>query len=334
MEPKTPYVALKDDKASSRSDAAKLLRDLDETHNRASSLKLTALALALAAALAPIGYRAAPPAAPAHTALVASTTVDWPALRADLAHFVHTCECAPILVRLAWHDSGTFDSVDGSGGSRAAQRFDEGESTDPANAGLGIARGLLRPFKQRYAPVSNADLWSLAAVVAISESGGPTVRFRAGRRDAKSVADSVAHGRLPDGALGADHLRAIFGRMGFADEEIVALSGAHTLGRCHADRSGFVGPWTKDPLVFDTAYFASLLSCDWYPTTASTGKPQMACASHPDLMMLNTDYALVTDAAFAGYVRRFAANKHDFFQAFASAFGRLIELGHQGLVEV
>ena len=63
MEPKTPYVALKDDKASSRSDAAKLLRDLDETHNRASSLKLTALALALAAALALIGYRAATPAA-------------------------------------------------------------------------------------------------------------------------------------------------------------------------------------------------------------------------------------------------------------------------------
>ena len=34
-------------------------------------------------------------------------------------------------------------------------------------------------------------------------------------------------------------------RMGFNDQEIVALSGAHTLGRCHADRSGFVGPWTN-----------------------------------------------------------------------------------------
>lgn len=34
-------------------------------------------------------------------------------------------------------------------------------------------------------------------------------------------------------------------RMGFNDQEIVALCGAHTLGRCHDDRSGFVGPWTN-----------------------------------------------------------------------------------------
>jgi hypothetical protein len=46
---------------------------------------------------------------------------------------------------------------------------------------------------------------------------------------------------LPDGALGADHIREVFGRMGFSDQEIVALSGAHALGRCHSDRSGFDG---------------------------------------------------------------------------------------------
>lgn len=33
--------------------------------------------------------------------------------------------------------------------------------------------------------------------------------------------------------------------MGFNDQEIVALNGAHTLGRCHSDRSGFLGPWTN-----------------------------------------------------------------------------------------
>jgi peroxiredoxin len=27
----------------------------------------------------------------------------------------------------------------------------------------------------------------------------------------------------------------------------VALSGAHNLGRCHADRSGFDGPWVVNP---------------------------------------------------------------------------------------
>ena len=40
------------------------------------------------------------------------------------------------------------------------------------------------------------------------------------------------------------------GRMGFNDQEIVALCGAHTLGRCHSDRSGFLGPWTNgEPLL-------------------------------------------------------------------------------------
>ena len=76
--------------------------------------------------------------------------------------------------------------------------------------------------------------------------GGPTIKWRAGRKDA--TADKCTpDGRLPDATLGAGHLLYIFGRMGFTPAEIVALSGAHTLGRCHADRSGFVGPWTRAP---------------------------------------------------------------------------------------
>jgi len=36
-----------------------------------------------------------------------------------------------------------------------------------------------------------------------------------------------------------DHLRRIFYRMGMNDQEIVALSGAHTLGRARPERSGW-----------------------------------------------------------------------------------------------
>jgi hypothetical protein len=36
------------------------------------------------------------------------------------------------------------------------------------------------------------------------------------------------------------HIRDIFGRMGFNDKEAVALCGAHAVGRCHTDRSGWV----------------------------------------------------------------------------------------------
>lgn len=65
-------------------------------------------------------------------------------------------------------------------------------------------------------------------------------------------------GRLPNadsGPPGADpsdaaHLRTIFNRMGFNDQEIVCLSGAHALGRCHPNASGYDGPWTATPTTF------------------------------------------------------------------------------------
>jgi len=43
----------------------------------------------------------------------------------------------------------------------------------------------------------------------------------------------------------------------------VALSGAHALGRCHADRSGFDGPWTNAPTAWSNLYFQELLEKKW-----------------------------------------------------------------------
>jgi len=70
--------------------------------------------------------------------------------------------------------------------------------------------------------------------------GGPIIPFRPGRGD-KDLSACTPDGRLPDGSKGSRHIRDIFYRMGFNDQEIVALCGAHALGRCHADRSGFKG---------------------------------------------------------------------------------------------
>jgi len=58
-------------------------------------------------------------------------------------------------------------------------------------------------------------------------------------------------------------LREIFYRMGFDDWEIVALSGAHALGRCHTDRSGFTGPWTFSPTTLTNDYYKLLLDEKW-----------------------------------------------------------------------
>lgn len=112
-------------------------------------------------------------------------------------------------------------------------------------------RDMLHPLSEKFPEVSIADAWTFAGAQAIKLTGGPEIEHSLGRSDADSETACPPNGRLPDAAQGAEHLREVFYRMGFDDREIVALSGAHTLGRCHLSRSGFDGPWTSNPLKFD-----------------------------------------------------------------------------------
>jgi len=252
------------------------------------------------------------------------------ALRNEIEALIAAKRCGPILVRLAWHDAGTFCVKTKTGGSRAAQRFATGESQHGANAGLGIARGLLEPLVNKYCTptynVSIADLWALAGNTAISAAGGPDIPFQFGRRDICGPSECVEEGRLPDGDKGLDHLRGVFGRMGFSDAEIVALSGAHTLGSCHADRSGFEGPWTADPHKFDNAYFADIVNKKWVPNKSSKGCPQLKNGgdARDETMMLTTDYCLFEREETKGLVLKFAKDQKAFFEAFGPAWTKLI----------
>ncbi len=127
-------------------------------------------------------------------------------------------------MRLAWHSAGTYDKSDGSGGSNGAtMRFDP-ESGHGGNKGLDVARKILEPLKQKYPEVSYGDLWTFAGVVAVEALGGPKVPWRPGRVDKKAGTDCPPEGRLPDGAKGQDHVREVFGRMGFNDQEMVGTS--------------------------------------------------------------------------------------------------------------
>ena len=49
----------------------------------------------------------------------------------------------------------------------------------------------------------------------------------------------------------------------YVTSEIVALSGAHALGRCHPKNSGFDGPWTTSPTLVTNGYFKELLEKKW-----------------------------------------------------------------------
>lgn len=55
----------------------------------------------------------------------------------------------PVLVRLAWHGSGTYDKETGTGGSNGATMRFAPESDHGANAGLKVARDFLEPIKRK-----------------------------------------------------------------------------------------------------------------------------------------------------------------------------------------
>ncbi|GKD29170.1 G-type lectin S-receptor-like serine/threonine-protein kinase SD2-5 [Tanacetum coccineum] len=98
--------------------------------------------------------------------------------------------------------------------------------------------------------VSMADTIAVAGAEAVSLCGGPTIPIRLGRLDSM-VPDP--EGKLPEETLNAFGLKQSFQRKGFSTQELVALSGAHTLGS-----KGF-----GNPVVFDNAYYKVLLEKPW-----------------------------------------------------------------------
>lgn len=178
---------------------------------------------------------------------------------------------------------------------------------------------------EQFPWITYSDLWTLAAVCAIQEMQGPIIPWRPGRQD-RDVSFCTPDGRLPDASKGPPHLRAIFGRMGFNDQEIVALSGAHALGRTHTDRSGYDGPWTFSPTILTNDFFRLLLEEKWQ-WRKWDGPKQYQDVTTKSLMMLPTDMALVQDKKFRPWVEKYAKDNDLFFRDFADVVMRLFELG-------
>ncbi|OAE33151.1 hypothetical protein AXG93_4773s1240 [Marchantia polymorpha subsp. ruderalis] len=227
-------------------------------------------------------------------------------LRRDLRAFIAEKNCAPLMVRLGWHDAGTYDAATRTGGANGSIRS-EREFVHGANNGLKKAIDWCEEFKAKYPNLTYADIYQLGGVVGVEVTGGPTIEFIPGRKD--SVA-CTPEGRLPDATKGHQHLRDIFHRMGLSDQDIVALSGAHTLGRAHKERSGFDGPWTSEPLKFDNSYFVELIK-----------------GGSEGLLMLATDKALMEDPKFRTYVEAYAKDEELFFHDYAISHKKLSELG-------
>ncbi|EGG02255.1 uncharacterized protein MELLADRAFT_49879 [Melampsora larici-populina 98AG31] len=246
----------------------------------------------------------------------ANKNLDYQAIYNDIAEVLDNNDYddgsyAPVLVRLAWHASGTYDKESKTGGSNGATMRFAPESGHGANAGLGAARDLLEPIYKKYAAkgLTYSDLWTLAGVVAIQEIGGPKILWRPGRQDGVGPQNCTPDGRLPDGDKDQDHIRKIFYRMGFNDQVNNRHSPLHEDHDTNITRTSqtdlfvIVDPQLKESRALWTTQYEDIET--------------------KSLMMLTTDMSLVMDKSFALGLK----NEQAFFHDFSRAFSKLIELG-------
>lgn len=252
----------------------------------------------------------------------------WPA---DFGHY------GPLVLRMAWHCAGTYRLGDGRGGPTGGRQRFAPLNSWPDNRNLDKARRLLWPVKQKYGrKISWSDLMIFAGNRALESMGFKTFGFAGGREDAwvadetywgpetKWLADERHRGLReldeplaasdmglvyvdpqgpatnPDPVLAAREIRQTFARMGFNDEETVALiAGGHTFGKTHGlvdpatglgaepegcpmasgglgwsnehgtgrgpdtTTSGLEGMWTETPVTWDHTFLKTLFDYTW-----------------------------------------------------------------------
>lgn len=231
-----------------------------------------------------------------------------------------------------------------AGGAIGSIRTDHEINAGP-NAGLKKALTVyLKPIKDQVPDVSWADLIQMGSAVGIEMMGGPKIPIKYGRVDgipsdlapppfglpaAKPPFGGVKNDQDP-----AEHLRYVFYKYGMDDKDIVALSGAHTVGRAFKDRSGTVEEgylggtaytkkgapdlekvetfggrsWTKNWLTFDASYFTDMGDAD------------------TETLTFPTDAVLREDPSFKGHFEAFK-DQSTFFDAYILSHTKLSELG-------
>jgi cytochrome c peroxidase len=255
----------------------------------------------------------------------------------------------PKFLRLAFHGAGTYNATDRTFGVNGGGIMFSPMRFDPQNAGLAITIDLLWILLEDFPEISCADAVVLSGVVALDVMQGPEIDFRPGRQCWRSQSEATTRaaptGLLPDAIVPNDHanvphhnltmaaIRNVFTRMGFNDQETVALIGAHSVGQARLNNTGYRGRWTAVSYLFGNGFFKNLVQwTDQYEKSSTSADTKLQynlvrILGQEVLMMLPSDMGMYFDARYSPFVRLYAADADRFNNDFTAAFTKLINQG-------
>ncbi|XP_024975072.1 peroxidase 55 [Cynara cardunculus var. scolymus] len=197
--------------------------------------------------------------------------------------------------------------------------------------------------------VSCADVLTIATRDVVSLAGGPLYDVELGRRDGLISQASRVAGNLPEPFFNLDQLNSMFARHNLTEIDMIALSGAHTLGFSHCNRFAnrlysFSSAAAVDPSL-DPTYAQELMDAcprnvdlsiavNMDPETPTTFDNVYYRNLLAGKGLFTSDQVLFTDSSSQPTVNDFANNPQDFNSAFITAMRKLgqtgVKTGNQG----
>ncbi|KAL8235076.1 hypothetical protein R6Q59_021176 [Mikania micrantha] len=187
--------------------------------------------------------------------------------------------------------------------------------------------------------VSCADILALATRDVIALAGGPSYSVELGRRDGRISTKASVQNKLPHPNFNLDQLNTMFASHGLSQTDMIALSGAHTLGFSHCSKfsSRIYSKSGIDPTL-NRQYALQLrqmcpvnvdpnIAINMDPTTPRTFDNAYYKNLQQGKGLFSSDQVLFTDARSRATVNLFASNSNAFNQAFVTAITKLGRVG-------
>ncbi|KAJ7548702.1 hypothetical protein O6H91_07G086400 [Diphasiastrum complanatum] len=185
--------------------------------------------------------------------------------------------------------------------------------------------------------VSCADILSLAARECVNQSGGPFFQIPTGRRDGLNFSNNATVlQNIPAPTFSITQLNSSFSAKGLNETDLVALSGAHTIGLAHCRSfSNRLRP-TVDPTLNSTLATNLLQQCpnssinvvtNMDIVTPDTFDNQYYTNNLNGNVLFTSDAALLNDTQSQSTVQQFANNNTQFLQQFSISFIKMSMIG-------